>query len=232
MVTLLTCLLAFVGPSGPSADEILALVSSASTMRRETAYSGVRQYTIRNARFGKSAMVRVRMSSLPGQGTLFTIEERSGANRLTSVLDKLLASEAEASRPGKVRENEIGPGNYQARIRGSEVVGLHDCFVLELTPKAKSKYLVSGTAWVDKKTYGVVRLSGSTAASVSMWVGTPQIVEDFSLIEGIWLPSHLFSTSTSMLLGESSLEIHFADYQVMGTVTARSKAPGVVKARL
>jgi hypothetical protein len=220
VVTLLACLLAFIVPSGPSADEILAAISGTSAVRRDTPYSGVRQYTIRNARFGKTAMVRVRMSSLPVQGTFFTIEERSGTHKLTSVVEKLLASEAEASRPGKTAENEIGPSNYLARIRGTEMVGRHDCYVLELTPKAKSKYLVSGTVWVDKQTYGVVRLSGTTAASVSLWVGTPQILEDFRPIDGVWLPSHLVSTSTSMLLGESSLEIQFADYQVTKTVAA------------
>lgn len=207
-------------PGGPSADEILAAISGTSAVRRDTPYSGVRQYTIRNARFGKSAMVRVRMSSLPVQGTVFTIEERSGTHKLTSVIEKILASEAEASRPGKSAENEIAPSNYAARIRGTEMVGPHDCYVLELTPKAKSKYLLSGTVWVDKQTYGVVRLSGTTAASVSLWVGTPQILEDFRPIDGVWLPSHLVSTSTSMLLGESSLEIQFADYQVTKTVAA------------
>ena len=228
MITLLACLLAFIGPIGPSADEILAGISNTSAARRDSTYSGVRQYTIRNVRFGKSAMVRVRMSSLPVQGTFFTVEESSGAHRLTSVIEKLLASEAEASRPGKTAENEIGPSNYEARIRGTETVGRHECFVLELTPKAKSKYLVSGTAWVDKETYGVVRLSGTTAASVSLWVGTPQILEDFRPIDGVWLPSHLTSTSISMLLGESSLEIQFVDYQVTKAVTA--KAAGILKA--
>ena len=231
MVTLLACLLALVVPGSPSADEILAAISGTSAVRRDATYSGVRHYTIRNARFGKTAMVRVRMNSLPVQGTFFTIEERSGAHRLTSVIEKLLATEAEASRPGKAAENEIGPSNYLARLRGTEMVGGHDCFMLELTPKAKSKYLVTGTVWVDRQTYGVVRLSGTTAASVSMWVGTPQIVEDFRLIDGVWLPSHLVSTSTSMLLGESSLEIRFADYQVAGTVTT-SKAAGELKARI
>jgi hypothetical protein len=231
MVTLLACLFAFAGPAVPSPDEILAAVANTSAVRRETAYSGRRQYTIRNARFGKSAIVRVRMSSQPGKGTSFTIDERSGAHRLSSVVENLLVSEAEASRPGKTAENEIGPSNYRAEIRGTQMLGRHDCFVLELTPKAKSKYLVSGTVWVDKQTYGVVRLSGTTAASVSMWVGTPQIVEDFRLIDGVWLPAHLASTSTSMLLGESSLEIQFLDYQVAGTVTA-SEAPGTLKAHM
>ena len=83
---------------------------------------------------------------------------------------------------------------------------------------------MSGTAWVEKESYGVVRLSGTTAASVSLWVGTPQILEDFGQIGGIWLPTYLMSTSTSVLLGESSLEIQFVDYQVTGSVTARNEA--------
>jgi hypothetical protein len=233
MIALLASFFAFISPSGPSADEILAAVSSASALRREVAYSGVRHYTIRNERFGKNAVVRVRENSSPGEGALFTIEERSGAGKIISVIEKLLDSEAESSRPGKAGKHQIGPSNYGARLRGSEVIGGHDCYVLDLTPKSKSKYLVSGTVWVDKATYGIVRLTGTTAASVSMWVGTPEIHEEFSQVDGVWMPRHLVSTSSSMLLGESHLEIRFADYQVTpGFVTARIQGSSPLKPRL
>jgi hypothetical protein len=73
---------------------------------------------------------------------------------------------------------------------------------------------VNGTAWVDKISNALVRLDGTTAASVSMWVGTPHIVEEFAPIGGIWLPSHTMSKSTSLFLGESDLEIRYLGYEV------------------
>jgi hypothetical protein len=230
MLNFLGCLFAIMSPAGasmPTADQILAAVAITGAGRQDVPYSGVRHYKLHNARFGKTAVVKVRMSSLPGQGAQFTVVERSGASRLTSIVERLLDTEAESSRPGKSHETGINPANYSARLRGSETMAGRDCFVLELTPKAKSKYLVNGTAWVDKETYGVVRLTGTTAASVSMWVGTPQILEEFSRIDGVWLPTHLISTSTSMLLGESGLEIHFLDYEVAGALPDRPRVASI-----
>jgi hypothetical protein len=68
-------------------------------------------------------------------------------------------------------------------------------------PDGKSRYLVNATVWVDKTIYGIVRLDGTTAASVSVWVGSPHVVEDFVPVSAIWVPVHNRSTSTSMLLG-------------------------------
>jgi hypothetical protein len=99
-------------------------------------------------------------------------------------------------------------------LRGSDTTAGRDCWVLEVKPRAKSKYLISGTAWVDKSTFDVVRLDGVTAASLSIWVGTPHIVEDRSEVDGIWLPSRLKSRSSTFLTGESELEIAYTGYQV------------------
>jgi hypothetical protein len=200
--------------SAPSADEVLAAVAKNSAMRHTVVYSGFRQYSVYNRRFNKSASATVRITSQPGLGKQFTIVGRSGSPKLISVIEALLSSEADASRPGKAGGHEIGPTNYRTSVRGSEIVAGHDCWVLTLTPKARNKYLVSGTAWVDKTTYALVRLDGTTAASVSMWVGTPHIVEDFAPIQGVWLPAHTVSKSISFLLGESDLEIQYMDYDV------------------
>ena len=73
---------------------------------------------------------------------------------------------------------------------------------------------MNGTARVDKASNALVRLDGTTAASVSVWVGTPHIIGDFAPLTGIWLPVHTMSKSTSLLLGESDLEIRYLDYEV------------------
>lgn len=166
-------------------------------------------------RFDKGATLKVAMTHRPGRGKDFTILERSGTEKLLSVIEKLLASEAESSRPGKTTDHEIGPANYRARVRGMETVGGRECFAVELSPKQKSKYLLNGTAWVDASTKGVVHLDGTTSASVSLWVGSPHVVEDFAQLYGIWLPVHTISTSNSILLGESQLEIRYLDYGLL-----------------
>jgi hypothetical protein len=169
-----------------------------------------------NLRFGKHASVMVRMTSRPGEGKQFIVTERSGSTKLIEIIEQLLASEVDSSHPGKTGDHEIGPSNYRASVLGSETVAGRDCLVLTLEPKTKSKYLVGGTAWVDKVTNGLVRLDGTTAASISLWIGKPHVVEDFSLIDGLWLPIHTISKSASLLLGESDLDIRYMNYQVNG----------------
>lgn len=212
--------------SAPLADEILAKVAENSALRHATAYSGWREYSISNQRFGKSASATVRITSEPGKGKQFTITRRVGSTKLLSVIESLLSSEADAGRPRNAQAHEIGPPNYRASVRGSETMAGHDCWVMSLTPKTRSKYLLNGTAWIDKNTFGIVRLDGTTAASVSMWVGTPHIVEDFTLVDGVWLPLHTVSKSNSFLLGESDLDIRYTGYEVKRSETPSDDVHG------
>jgi MucB/RseB N-terminal domain len=200
--------------AGLSGDEILGAVVKTSTVGHSAVYSGRREYSIQNRRFGKSATAEVRISSRPGVGKQFTIIRRSGSPKLISVIEALLASEADASKPDKSRTHEIGASNYNASLLGTETVADRDCWILALRPKSKSKYLLKGTAWVDKSTGALVRLDGTTAANVSNWVGAPHIIEEFAPIGGVWLPVHTVSKSTSLLLGESELDIQYMDYDI------------------
>ena len=198
----------------PSSQEILTRVQATTARRHAIEYAGERRYAIHNARFRKDATVVVKVKFQPDVGKTFTIVDRSGSEKMVRVVERLLASEAESSRPERRRKYEIGPFNYDAEVRGLETVDGRPCYVLNLTPKTRSKFLISGTIWVDKDTYGIVRLDGTTSSNVSYWVGSPHIVENFAPVEGIWLPRKTKSVSTSMFLGESELEIHYSDYSV------------------
>ena len=214
----------------PSGEELLGAVVKASAVRHSAVYSGRRQYSMQNRRFGKSATVEVQIASRPGEGKQFTIIHRSGSPRLISVIETLLASEADASKPGKSRTHEISTSNYSASLLGTETVAGRDCWLLALTPKSKSKYLLKGTAWVDKSTGALVRLDGTTAANVSIWVGTPHVIEEFAPIGGVWLPVHTASKSTSLLLGESELDIQYMDYDVNSlTLSGRGRTTGLLE---
>jgi hypothetical protein len=169
---------------------------------------------MRNYRFNKEARVTVRMTYQPGEGKHFTVLERSGSDRLLDIIQQLMDTEAEASRPAELVRKGLTPDNYVARLRGSDTTGGRECWVLEVRPRAKNKYLISGTAWVDKATFDVVRLDGVTAASLSIWVGTPHIVEDRAEFDGLWLPARLKSRSSTFLTGESELDIAYTGYQI------------------
>jgi hypothetical protein len=215
MCPVLACLLLSVANwQDPSADEILVALARNSAMRHQAAYTGSRQYSIQNHRFDKSAAVHVRITAQPSTGKKFQVVSRSGAGKLVDVIETLLTTEADASRPNRAADHEISPLNYGATLKGSETIAGRDCWVLCLKPKRSSKYLIEGTVWVDKRTRGLVRLEGTTASRVSFWVGSPHIVEDFAPVGGIWLPVHTVSRSQSALLGESELEIRYSEYSI------------------
>ena len=185
-----------------------------SMKRHAVAYSAVREYRLHNFRFDKAAFVFVQVTYRPDAGKNYTVLERHGSPKLIEIIEKLLSSEVEADRPTKVADHEISTTNYEVCLRGTETMAGRSCYVIDLVPKRKSKYLIRGTAWVDRISYGVVRLDGATSASVSIWVGAPRIKQEFSEIDGIWVPTHTRAVSSGMFLGASELEIRFMDYLV------------------
>jgi MucB/RseB N-terminal domain len=217
-------LAADIGP--PSSDEILARVEIEYNRRHLLLkeYSGSRQYTLQNARFGRQAAVAVLMNYRQLEGERYTIVTRSGSDKLNGIIDKVLTSEAGASMAPENARHQIAPANYRARMLGTEVTAGRNCYVLELAPRTKSRYLIVGKAWIDTGSYAVVRIEGQFAANISILVGSPRIREEFVEVHGFWLPGHVRSVSTSILLGPTELEILFSNYQIAEDLAALEQA--------
>jgi hypothetical protein len=199
---------------GVGGEAILVKMVQNNSRRSTIAYTGLRQYTLHNARFSAGATMSVRLRYLPGEGKQFTVLERSGSEKLSRILDKLLEWEAQTSRPSEIDRYGITPENYVAELVGTDVQAGRTCFVLKLLARTKSRFLVNGKAWVDHDSFELLRLEAVTAASISMWVGQPHITQEFSETDGIWLPVHVKSASASLLLGSSDLDIRFNQYEV------------------
>jgi hypothetical protein len=210
----------YLSPSRASAvltnDEILVKVGEVIERGQATSYSAVREYHLRNHRFGKEAIVFAQVSYSPDAGKDFTILQSSGSPKLIEIVQKLFESEIEVSRPAAFAAVAISPANYRAQLRGIDTKGKRACYAIDLIPKRRSKYLIKGTAWIDRESYGLVRIEGTTSASVSMWIGSPHILQEFEQIGGFWFPVHTGSLSSGFLLGASELEIRYTDYLVTG----------------
>jgi hypothetical protein len=202
--------------AAPSSDEILARLESENNRRHVLlkAYSGSRRYTLQNLRFGKQAAVAVLMQYRQLEGERYTVETRSGSDKLNGIIDKVLASEAGASLPLEKARNQITSANYRVRLLGTEVAAGRICYVLELTPRIKNRFLIVGKAWVDAGSYAVVRIEGRFAASISILVGAPRISEEFIEVRGFWLPAHVRSVTSTFLLGATELDILFTNYEL------------------
>jgi hypothetical protein len=169
---------------------------------------------LQNGRFGTQARTAVFMRHRLFDGDRFTVITRSGSGQLSGIIDKLLSSEAGASLPPEQARHEINSANYRAQLLGSEVAAGRTCYLLALSPHTKTQFLIVGKVWVDAESYGVVRMEGQFAASVSMLLGAPHITEDYVDVRGFWLPGHVRSVTSSILLGPTELDIQFSNYQV------------------
>lgn len=217
------CQLASTLGAEPSSD-ILERIAANNVKRYAVAVSVLREYKLRNLRFEKEATVSVEVTYQPAKGMTYTILESSGSPKLAEIVGKVLASEADTSSPAKLAHRLINPDNYEGYVRGTETIAGRTCYVIDLVPKHKSKYLMKGTAWVDRSSYDVVRLDGAASASVSMWIGTPHIEVEFGQIDGFWLPVRTGAVSSGLWLGRSELEIRYCDYVVKSDHPAPSRA--------
>jgi len=199
-----------------SGNEILARLESRNSKRRALLkeYSGSRQYTMKNLRFGKQAEVDVLIRYSQVEGERYTVTTRSGSEVLNGIIDKVLASQAGASVSAENARYQITADNYRVRLLGTEIAGGRNCYVLALTPRIKSRFLIVGKAWVDTVSYAVVRTDGRFAVSLSLLVGAPQISQEFIEVQGFWLPGHVRSVTSTFLLGPTQLDIVFSNYQL------------------
>jgi len=203
-------------PAELTGDEILARLETETNRRHLLLkeYSGERQYTLQNARFGKQAATSVLMNFSQPAGDRYTVVARSGSDRLNGIIDRIIASEVVASVPPENARHDISAANYRVRFAGIEDARGRRCYVLVLIPRSKQRYLIAGKVWVDAATYAMVRLEGQFAASISLLVGAPRISEEFTEVNGFWLPGHVRSVTSSLLLGLTDLEIRFSNYQL------------------
>jgi hypothetical protein len=212
-------------PAAVSASDILARVEN-QNIRRDLAlkqYSASGLYTLRNQRLGKLATVNVLVKYREDDGRRYTVLNRSGSDKLNGIIDKVIASERAASLPPQFALHQMNSSNYRVRLLGTEAAMGRTCHVLELIPKIKNRYLISGKAWVDSASYSVVRIEGRFGGSVSILVGAPDIIEEYVEVQGFWLVGRVRSVTGSLLLGPSELEILLSNYRVDGD-SARPQA--------
>jgi len=223
-----------VAGSAMCADDVIAKMNQADENRdsKLRAYSAVRHYTLRGEK-GKTAEMTARLDYDNKSGKKFEVLAENGERGLyRRVFEKVLEAEAQASRKSGHDDNSISPANYNFKLLGQETRDGRNCYVIQLLPKRKSKYLVDGKAWIDESDYALVRLEGRTAGSVSFWVGRPYIVQSFQKVGNYWLAASNDSVANAKLVGRMELTINSSEYSVPGVnsvqVAEKAHASGAV----
>jgi len=184
-------------------------------------YSVTEEYAIRSSRFNKSAAMTVRTIYRLGEGKSYNVLARSGSAVLqTKVFDQLLQEEAEMSRGEARRHALVNSENYILRLAGEETRAGRRCYVLELTPRAKSTHLLRGHAWIDKEDGSLIRIEGKPTASPSFLTGRPLVIRDYEKVADFWLAKSSQAASDSFFLGKTQLSIEYLDYHLLKGVDA------------
>jgi outer membrane lipoprotein-sorting protein len=158
----------------------------------------------------------------------FRVISKSGASLLINrVLMKMLSSESEAQQEQNRKQLEVNSQNYNFALERLQHTSEGDFYVLDVTPKGKSRYLYRGKIWVDAHDFAVARMEGEPQRNPSFWVNRTQVAYRWARQDGFWLPAHTESASQVRMGGKIDLTIDYSDYKInSGTNLANQHDPG------
>jgi len=204
-----------------SADEIVQKLMAANASRAEAlrGYRGRRIYHLdyRGLWGSHWAEIQVDTTYTAPDKKDFRVVSQSGSRLLINrVLLRLLSSEQEAQLQQNRRELEISPANYQFSLDEIQHTSAGDFYILNLTPRGKSKYLYRGKIWVDAHDFAVARMAGEPQKNPSLWVSHTEIEYRWAKQEGFWLPIRNQSETDVRMGGKAFLTIDYSNYQITG----------------
>ncbi len=235
----ITCLNAQVSNSAagdkaavPDLQQIVSRMEQAEQLSRTRveAYNVTREYQIASGSEKPSSEVLARVSFTPPGQEQYVIERSSGSSRAEKVVRNILEHEAkwaaQAARDGQVR-NAVNEENYNFAYLGTGVVDGRPCFVLKITPKHPTEYLVDGRAYVDEQRYQIRQIDGFMSKSPSWWLKSVHVTLDFGEVGPMWLQNASRAVADVRIFGEHTLTSRALDYQIEQHV-AQNRAPAKV----
>lgn len=105
----------------------------------------------------------------------------------------------------------ITPDNYKFRLKTKMTQGDSRTYVFELTPKKKAVGLFKGELWVDAATGMPLRESGTLVKSPNFLVKKLAFVNEYTLQNGVSLPSHIEAHVDTRVAGRADLNIRFSN---------------------
>lgn len=176
-------------------------------------YTGIRRYRFENKRVNKRAEMTVRVTcDSTGAKTFEVLEESGSGTILHRVLRKMIEAEREASLKSEHEQTRIIPANYEFALAGTDVTDGRPTYVLDVTPKQKSKFTVRGRIWVDAADYAIVRVDGQPAKNPSFWIRSVHIVQTYRRTAQFWLPVLNESKAEARIFGATDVSIEYFDY--------------------
>jgi len=145
----------------------------------------------------------------------FKVLSQSGSKLIQDrVFKRLLESEKEAAQPAMSARTQLNRDNYSFQLLSYEPSETGGQYVLQVTPKAKSKYVYRGKVWVDASDFAVTHIEAEPAQNPSFWTKKNEIHHDYKKVQAFWLPVRNESVSFIRLGGRATLTIEYKNYKV------------------
>ncbi len=190
-------------------------------------YSEVRTYEIRNSEGELSAQAVVRVIyEAPDKKDFSKMSEQGSLLVRHLVFDRLMQGESETTSGREHQDSAITAENYSFTLAGEERLGPYPCFLLEVTPKRKDKYLFEGKIWVDADDFAIVKMAGHPAKKPSFWVDDAEFVRQFQKIDGFWLPYRDETSIEVKKYGRKTFTVDHQRYIINSNTPAETKTGG------
>jgi hypothetical protein len=216
-MTPLLCCFAIAQPSASSGVLSLTAIvqrmeKAQSEVRAQTPYQVIREYRLFGAKSSSAnADVVAQVDFKPPSNKGYNIQKWSGSPRGKQIVQRVLDHEVEAvsdqARTGLTSEN------YDFSFKGETVLDGRPCYVLGLKPKRREKDLISGEAWVDKRSFLVLYIEGEPAKASSWWLKSVRVKFSFGNLDGTWLQMSMKAVADVRLLGLHTLTSNVLDYR-------------------
>src|SRR5260370_20331172 len=172
----------------------------------------------------------------------FKVVSQTGSKLIIDrVFKRLLENEKEAAEPEMRARTLLNRNNYDIALIGYESPGVNSSsvsssnqgsqYVLEVYPKARSKYVYRGKVWVDGTDFAVTRIDAEPAQNPSFWTQKNEVHHEYMKVQNFWLPRRNESVSYIRLGAPAPPTIEYKNYP--GTDSpASGNAPGASSSNL
>jgi len=221
-------------PTLPTAHEIVARMAAHDLERQSSieGYAGMRRYVLENQKMKKRAEMLVKIKGDQDGTKHFEVVSEDGWKAAHKhVLNKMLESEAEASRPEIRTSAKLTPENYNFEVVGTEQLAGRMAYVLGINPKRNEKNLFRGRIWVDAEDYALARAEGSPAKKPSFWTKNIHFVQVYQKCGSLWFPLSTQSVTDAHLFGTTDVNIEYFDYAPQGQPSQASSEITLVTAK-
>jgi hypothetical protein len=201
--------------ASPSADVLVARMLAHNTQRQRqlAGYRGMRQYVLENDRMNKRAEMVVRVEGDADETKHFEVVSEEGWKAAQKhVLQRMLATESEASSPEMRLKARLSPENYEFHMANTELLDGRMAYVIDVVPRRRDERLFEGQIWIYAQDYALARVEGKPAKNPSFWTTSVHFVHTYQKSGPFWFPASTESVTDVRIFGATSLTIHYFDY--------------------